>query len=315
MVGPSASQFRVLSIERISESLFAERTIRKRLCRDYGIEDIGDPVKMADSLVRSMGQVRSCESGTEYPQNNRTVFRAAALALASNMRQWSGFLSRRSKFESLLEQYDPIAFSRAVEVDSARIRDVANCLGGQTARGDTNAMVMWARMLAEVADYFNALKELKRYMQAGVDGGEIVPIVAALLGSPRKRLEKQRPPPSGMESWKAPGMGIVLASEFLRNLHWEAFKPDRHINRLLGRWFPEVVRNKSARAEILAREILYCESKDVITGLKYSLVGMAVTPHDCNFTKADNLVWALGAYVERKNRESDEVYWKTVAAR
>ena len=41
---------------------------------------------------------------------------------------------------------------------------------------------------------------------------------------------------------------------------------------------------------------------------------MAVTPNDCSFTKADNLVWALGAYVEKKNRESGEVYWKTIAA-
>ncbi|MCY3941464.1 MAG: hypothetical protein OXG29_10360 [Gammaproteobacteria bacterium] len=237
------------------------------------------------------------------------------MAIASNMRQWSGFLSRRDKFESLLEQYDPIAFSRAVEVDCGRIRDVANCLGGQTARGDANALANWARMLAKVADYFNALNELKTEMQAGVDDSEVVPVLAALLGSPMKRLEKRRPPPSGMESWKTPGMGMVLASEFLRNLHWEGFKPDRHINRLLGRWFPEVVRKKSGRADFLAREILYCGSQDVITGLNYSLVGVAVTPKGCNFTKADNLVWALGAYVEKKNKESDEVYWKTVAAR
>ena len=170
-------------------------------------------------------------------------------------------------------------------------------------------------MLAKVADYFNALNELKTEMQAGVDDSEVVPVLAALLGSPMKRLEKRRPPPSGMESWKTPGMGMVLASEFLRNLHWEGFKPDRHINRLLGRWFPEVVRKKSGRADFLAREILYCGSQDVITGLNYSLVGVAVTPKGCNFTKADNLVWALGAYVEKKNKESDEVYWKTVAAR
>ena len=55
-------------------------------------------------------------------------------------------------------------------------------------------------------------------------------------------------------------------------------------------------------------------SKDVIVGLKFSLAGMAVTPKGCSFTRADNLVWALGAYVEKKNKESGEVYWKTVAA-
>lgn len=314
ITGSSVRQFRVLNIERISEKLFESREIRENLCRDYCIENIDDPVKMADRLVSSMGQVHLSDSSTECLEDNRTVFRAAALALASNMRQWSRFLSRRRKFESLLEQYDPVAFSCAVDLDDARLRDVADCLGGQTGRADANALAKWAAMLARVTDYFSALNELRRDMETGVDGGEVVPVLAALLGSPRKRLEKQLPPPSGLKSWKAPGMGMVLASEFLRNLHWAAFKPDRHVNRLLERWFPEVVRRKSERAEILAREILYCGSKDVITGLKYALAGMAVTPKSCDVTKADNLVWALGAYVEKKNRESDEVYWKTAAA-
>ena len=117
-----------------------------------------------------------------------------------------------------------------------------------------------------------------------------------------------------MESWKVPGMGMPLASEFLRNLHWEGFKPDRHIKRLIGRWFPKVVESKSRRASYLAREILHCGSKDVIVGLNFSLAGMAVTPNGCSFTKADNLVWALGAYVEKKDKESEKVYWKTIAA-
>ena len=60
--------------------------------------------------------------------------------------------------------------------------------------------------------------------------------------------------------------------------------------------------------------MLYRGSKDVIIGLQISLARMAVTPDDCSFTKADNLVYARGAYVKRKNRESGEVYWKTAAA-
>ena len=184
--GSSVLQLKVLDIERISQRLFENKEICEKLCKDYCIEDIRDPVKMADSLVSSMGQVGTCDSSTEYLEDNRTVFRAAALALASNMRQWSRFLSRRRKFESLLEQYDPIAFSRAVEVDDARLRDVANCLGGQTGWGDAKAMVKWASMLARVADYFNALNELKRDMHASVDDGEVVPVLAALLGSSGK---------------------------------------------------------------------------------------------------------------------------------
>ena len=311
------SQFKVLDIERISERLFGQEKIRQKLCRDFSIADVGDPVTMADSLVNSMGQIAPRDGGDEDLEDKGTVvFRAAALALASNMRQWSRVLSYRDKFESLLEQYDPMAVSRKVEADCARVRDIKGCLGGQTAQADAEAIVKWAIMLENNPGYFWALDKLKSdMMDAGVYDGEAVPTLAALLGSPpTKTMGKRWLPPFGMESWKAPGMGMPLASEFLRNLSWEGFKPDRHIKRLIGRWFPEVVEAKSERAEHLAREILHCGSKDVIVGLKYSLAGMAVTPNDCSFTKADNLVWALGAYVEKKDRESTEVYWKTIAA-
>ena len=95
-------------------------------------------------------------------------------------------------------------------------------------------------------------------------------------------------------------MQTALASEMLRNLHWSGFKPDRHIKRLLGKWFPDVVAEKSTRAEELARTVLCCRSQDVAIDIKFALVGIAVKPPDCDFTMADNLVWALGSYVEKK---------------
>ena len=82
---------------------------------------------------------------------------------------------------------------------------------------------------------FDALNEPKRGMEAGVHDGEVVPVLAAFLGSPSRRAKKRWLPPSGVESWKAPGMQLALASEFLRNLHWDGFKPDRHIRRMMGR--------------------------------------------------------------------------------
>lgn len=307
-------QFRCVDIERISVRLFEKSKIREKICRDFCIEDTGDPMKMADSLVESLGQIPRADGGTEDLADNRTMFRAAALALASNMRQWSRVLNRRGKFEALLEQYDPVAFSREVEADGGRVCKVAKCLGGQTGRADARAIVKWATMLKNNAHYFYNLKKLKSDMEEEVDDCEVVPILAALLGTPTtKRMEKRWPPPSGMESWKAPGMRMALASEFLRNLHWEGFKPDRHIRRLIDRWFSEVVEAKSIRAGELAHKVLASSSKDVIDGLKFSLAGMAVTPQGCSLTKVDNLVWALGAYVEKKDKESGEVYWKTVA--
>ena len=308
-------QLKVLDIERISERLFEQVPVRERICREYCIKDVGGPEDMAYGLVESIGQVRPSAGGTHAVESNQTVFRAAALAIASNMRSWSRFLGCRRTFKSLLRQYDPVAFARDAETDPSLVRSVEDCLGGRTKRADAKAIVKWARILAREPRYFSALSELKNDMEAKVHEGEIVPVLATFLGSPSKKAENRwHRPPTGVESWKAPGMGMVLACEFLRNLHEDGFKPDRHIKRLMGRWFSDVIETQSGRASDLACKMLDCRSREVIVGLKISLAGMAVTPQGCSFTKADNLVWALGAYVEKKNSESGEVYWKTAAA-
>lgn len=270
---PPAWNSKVLDIERISERLFEQEPIRQKLCRDYGIECDPASANMAHQLVKSIGQVRSSSDGTEDLEGNRAVFRAAALALASNSRQWSRFLDRRGKFETLLMQYDPVAFSRAVAADCALLRKVADCLGGKTKRGDAKAIMKWANMLAREPGYFNALNELKSGVGADVHASEVVPVLAAFLGLPSKRAERRWPSPYGSESWKAAGMQMTLASEFLRNLHWKGFKPDRHIKRLFERWIPDVIEAKSERASDLAHQILFRRSKDVISGLKISLTG------------------------------------------
>ena len=311
----TGGETRVLDIRKIANRLFERDGIRKRICSDFGFEDRGEPMVMAERLVRSMGQVLpKRESETENCGDGSTVFRAATLALASNMRQWSRFLKSRKEFECLLENYDPVAFSRAVRSDGDRVERLRECLGGQTGRADAKAIVKWADILAENPEYFQALTSLRNEIARLVECDEIVPVLAAFLGSPRKAAEKNWPPPHGRGSWKTPGMRTALASEMLRNLHWAGFKPDRHINRLLYKWFPDMVAEKSARAWDLARNVLCCRSQDVWNDIKFALVGIAVTPEDCNLTIADNLVWALGSYVEKKGKESEVVYWKAATS-
>jgi len=135
-----------------------------------------------------------------------------------------------------------------------------------------------------------------------------VPCVAAFIGAPPsdRRLAVCLPGlerPAGLASWKAPGMGPTLASEFLRNLGWNGFKPDRHIQRLFSLWFPDVVEGCRERAVELAA-LLGTRAKDVVAFFTFSLVGHAVTPPGRTLSEVDNLVWALGAYVEKTGRES-----------
>ena len=158
----SATKTKILDIGKIAERLFEQDRIRGKLCRDFGIESIGDSMNFAESLVNSIGQVRPAEGSTADSKSNSTVFRAAALALASNMRQWSKFLKSRKEFECLLENYDPVAFCKAVKCDHTRVEQLGKCLGGQTGRPDAEAIVQWARILTNHLEYFQALKVLKK---------------------------------------------------------------------------------------------------------------------------------------------------------
>jgi hypothetical protein len=106
---------------------------------------------------------------------------------------------------------------------------------------------------------------------------------------------------------KLPGMGPALGSEFFRNLGWSGFKPDRHVMRLLDRWAPEVVEAQRPVARRLA-EVVGRHDRGTLDYLAYSLAGQAMTPSGTKFSVADNLVWALGAYVEKKGKESEREY-------
>ena len=127
-------------------------------------------------------------------------------------------------------------------------------------------------------------------------------VISAWIANPPKRSgptidERDRPP-------KAPGMAPTLASEFLRNLGWDGFKPDRHIQRLFTLWFPDDGREVADRVDHLCDRI---GRRDKATRqfAQYALIGIRRSPEGTPLSKVDNLVWALGAYVEKKGAESD----------
>jgi hypothetical protein len=102
-------------------------------------------------------------------------------------------------------------------------------------------------------------------------------------------------------------MGYILGSEFIRNLHWPAFKPDRHVQRLLDRWMPNARLEVEPEVASIQR-LLGHKTKDLERYLSYSLIGINATPPGVPITFTDNLVWLLAAYIEKKGRESGTVY-------
>ncbi|TVQ32423.1 MAG: hypothetical protein EA376_06015 [Phycisphaeraceae bacterium] len=295
-------------MKAITYKLFADEKIRHRICRDYALDPSLSHEQLAEALVEAFGQNPGAGPDGRREATNQVVYRAAALALASNSRSWATFLPHEKSLAELTFGYDPYRTAAAVRAEQLTINDLAACLPGQTAGKDAHAIIRWAEMLDSTPRYHEVLRRLdERLRSEGMESAAIVPAVAVILGAPGGKTLKQFPPPEKSDTWKVHGMGPVLASEFLRNLQWAGFKPDRHVIRLFTRWFPDVIEKEMPRARALG-ERLGTRRKDVLEFLTFSLVGAAVTPEGKTFTEVDNLVWALGAYTEKKGKESSTVY-------
>ena len=107
------------------------------------------------------------------------------------------------------------------------------------------------------------------------------------------------------------GMGFPIACEFLRNLGWSGFKPDVHITRLFDHWTHTLglpIDDFRPRATELADLAGRGRSSEMTRHAQYSLAGIDLTPADITVSEADNLIWLLGKYIERRGRESNLSY-------
>lgn len=311
-----------LDLELIKQRLFSDSRAQREILQDYGITvQPPDADAMAAALVAQLEQLPVDDPLAQNP-NNADVFRAAVMALGSNSRAWVTFLKAEPKLSDLLGGYDPAYTHYAFEAGDLGIDDLKTCLPGQSSSADAVAIRRWSRLLTEVGDYYGYVRDLGSFFRgraqerfgASLPDSELFLCIAGYLGDP---------PVSYPEIWhldaaylpdptyrKLPGMRYILASEFLRNLRWEGFKPDRHIQRLFGRWYPQGVAQVRPEVERL-QWLIGRKSKSLSEYLTYSLVGISLSPLGATLSEVDNLVWLLGAYVEKKGKESDRTYLLT----
>ncbi|MEO6957305.1 MAG: hypothetical protein ABI137_11240 [Antricoccus sp.] len=105
-------------------------------------------------------------------------------------------------------------------------------------------------------------------------------------------------------------MGFTLACEFLRNLGWNGFKQDVHIKMLLGseRWLGTAQNNCFTSEATDLGDVIGSRSKEVIFNIRYRIAGLSITPDGMSASRIDNLVWLIGANIEKKNHESSTDY-------
>jgi hypothetical protein len=258
------------------------------------------------SLFASFGQ-------EERQWNPRTkdddVFRAAVWAIASNSRSWTNVVHKQLAIEMLLCKFNLEELRSELQKDGKRealVRELAKALGGQTARGDAAGMVRWTQYLKTNKPFAqNVLEPLRGWMENRASAAkldltppELTALCAAALGCPAKAVKAG----TGITDLKTPRMGFILATEFLRNLGWSGFKPDRHIQALLELWRPQAFEGGSvhtARSVDLSKQLFGTSSKAYVDPLRCCLVGVEFTPSDVKFMVADQVMWLYGSITAR----------------
>jgi hypothetical protein len=275
-----------VDVQAIKDRLF--ECAASKIARDYGFNLPSDPEQLARQVLQELDQ-KPTENPVDQKYDNNAIFRAAVRALGSNSRQWATFRRNEPAIMETLHHYQ---VQKVVESPPIQA-DLAKLLPGQSASGDARAMLAWAHLLTQNPNYYEKVVRVAKDIN-GLPAHEHSLCVIAHFTDGSKKAKTRK--------W--PGMGFVLGSEFLRNLRWNGFKPDRHVKRLLDRWT-----NKKADVHQDVQRLIGIigrSDRELRDNIKWSLIGAKVAPDDCkkNLSQLDNIIWLLGAYVEKKNRES-----------
>jgi hypothetical protein len=288
----------LIDLDQIRLGLFGTSDHRRRVATKYDVTIAATAEELESAILKSFGQAELSVDDTAH--DNRTIFRAAVRALGSNSRDWRTFMNAEPRLIELTGNYDPQVTASIGATAAPRIQKL---IPGQTSGGDARAIVAWAGRLSAVPPYNDFLRSLRDFArkQASVHGilltgSEITAMVALILGT------APATPFDSLFPVKSPGMGPTLASEFLRNLGWSGFKPDRHVRRLLTLWFPEDQQVRK-RAEVLAR-LIGSRRADVTEFLYFSILGAERSSPGMPISHVDNLVWLYGSMVERARKRT-----------
>ena len=300
----------IIDTDKIKKRLFFDDTVKRRILRDYGIDsEPENPDEFMAKVIDKLNQ-KPAEQPMEKSFINKDIFRAAVKAIGSNNRAWVTFIRNEWELASLLNDYDPKYSHEAFEQGHISLEDLKKYLPGQSSTADAKAIQSWARLLTEVENYYDYIRELGVGFRrkAELPDSELLLCIVGYLGAPlAARVANVADRHLSPYYRKLPGMGYILASEFMRNLGWNGFKPDRHIQRLFNRWFPDIRDRVSQKVQHLLK-LQQRKDKNLKTFFTYSLIGVAISPPNVPISIVDNMVWLLGAYKEKKGKETDISY-------
>lgn len=286
-----------LPLERIRTELFSDKTNAANIRKSYQIEEGVVGPALEAKVLSVLAQTQRDPLSAAW--SNDEMFQQAVKGIGSNSRSWAAFLSGAGGLERELLKFEVNRINAALAQGTSAFEDytkrIKPYLSGLTSTSDARAILRIAQRLAQLPDYYDKLRQAFAFFASKLDRANAifdaqVTIAVAMLLANRDYDRFARS--SLGKSYKLPGMGISLASEFLRNLGWTGFKPDRHVTEMLGKWYPieEQAALVGKEVEVIRRIFGRVSSADA-RAVRISLLGAKMTPPGSAINQSDRLVW------------------------
>jgi hypothetical protein len=307
-----------IPIQIIRDLLFSNPVLRQHVMSDFGIGPTSGPGQFSTALVEKLDQssVRSPE--TQHP-SHQAVFQSAVFAIASGGFSWSEFLrdveprlrsvlSSPTETEAATRCYDPEHVAKKAD-DEEFISTLANLLRGTGPGQKAEAVIKWADLLSKNPDFYRDVitatfdkVEVQLPNNLGVQFYPVVVLcMSGIFSNPIGSWSQTVP--------KFPGMRVPIACEFLRNLGWDAYKPDTHVMWAIEQWLPHLSEFEPAVAVFRDKIIDIIESRDneilkpIEAGL-YAVLSTPIGPYCSTYSEADNLLWAFTRYARLESSKN-----------
>jgi hypothetical protein len=284
-----ASVVMKINLDEIQSRLFEKDMVRKKILRDFGIsQEPIDPKDFVRLVVDALNQPVVFQPLDQWIANS-DVFRAAVWALGSNSRNWCHFLRNEKQIKDILEGYDPVAAALSFDKHPDILSRIESNLVGQTSRRDAESMRKWAHLLSkEMAFYKEITRVGNRFRNShNTLYGETLDDFDLALCIVGHFADESC---SGL--FKFPGMRYILASEFLKNLGWSCFKPDRHVNRLFNIWFADQKTSLINQNKLVSLESVIRMAEDLqIFGLFWATRCWAKLSHPMAVFSRKWIIW------------------------
>ncbi len=313
-----------IPIEQIESFLYNDEEIRKKIIRDFGLDKIdGDsgvrkyviscPSDLSNALVDVLEQ-EAVAAPEKKIHDTSEIFEAAVLAIASSANNWTVVQKNIPEIRIALRDFDASAVHKKGVANT--IDSLPKLIGGQSPADNVKYILDWAEKLHDNPEFFTtAIERTFNDISIRLDDlcnglvhrkGIKLPIatlcLAGIFSDPAKSWTIKGVP-------KLRGMGVPIACEFMRNLKWNCFKPDRHIV-----WAVEIFDHQMRRAAWHKEALEVCDqiydivgkrNKDLKKNIEAALLCIYATPEgyggtretvDTSYSRADNLLWAYIKY-------------------